>query len=480
MNCDRVLNGDDRSEDATILLGLEGSGNRERLVDAFDDGYDLCEGTDPDDVDATVDLWLVDPPTLERRREAVLEHKRRATPVFLPVLLVFPSDRVAALDPAVWEVIDGIVGTPTSPAALAANVENVLRTRALSKEVFDSRQRFESLVQTTASAILFLRPDGTIEFANAAAETMFGYEEEELLGAEITLLIPPELQDDAMGGIERFGEEPVEASDGTLESTARHRDGHEIPIQIAYGWFERDGEVYLTGIVTDTTRIRERETRLEVLNRVLRHDVRNDMNLIKGHAETAAEQRDGESVHLETIRSVASDVVRLSEQARTLDELIGEAGSPTRAIDVSALVQAKCHQFGTAHHEATITSSFPDGTDVWVEAIELIESAVDNLIENAIEHHDGAEPSVEVTVAESDDEPGWATVEIADDGPGMPPEDVRVIETNAESALEHASGLGLWLVNWIVRESEGRIEFAENDPRGSRITLFFRRAEAEG
>ena len=64
-------------------------------------------------------------------------------------------------------------------------------------------------------------------------------------------------------------------------------------------------------------------------------------------------------------------------------------------------------------------------------------------------------------------------VRVADDGPGIPAAEVNVLERGYETPLEHGSGLGLWIVNWIVTESGGGISFDENDPRGSVVTLRF-------
>ncbi|NHN43231.1 PAS domain S-box protein [Halorubellus sp. JP-L1] len=463
----------DETDDVCILLDLENRRNREEAIRHLPAESEVASSADWNAVEDEVDLWIVDAATLERRAEDVRALKERIEPLFLPVLLVFPEDRVSALDSSIWDVVDDVVTTPISPAVFEANVESALRTRRLSREALRSQQRFESLVRTTSSAIFFLSPDGDVKYANDAAESLFGYDRDELVGEEITQLIPPEHQDAAAAGIEGYGRRIApDVGGGVLESTAQRKDGDEIPIQLCYGWFEVDGRTYLTGVVTEISEIRKRETRLQVLNRVLRHDVRNDMNLILGHAETLADELDEPSPHLETIQSVAEDVVRLSDQARELDELVRKEEDATREVDVCTLVEAKCRQYSEGCPVATVASEFPDGTAFTAEAIDLIESALDNLIENAIEHNDDPEPTVTVTVRLEDaTDEEWVAVEVADDGPGLPPGDVAVVETNTVSALEHANGLGLWLVSWIVRASNGRIDFEEREPRGSRITV---------
>ncbi|WP_459987600.1 ATP-binding protein, partial [Natrinema sp. JCM 9743] len=72
------------------------------------------------------------------------------------------------------------------------------------------------------------------------------------------------------------------------------------------------------------------------------------------------------------------------------------------------------------------------------------------------------------------------TLTVADDGPGIPPEERELLEGDREiTQLRHASGLGLWLVNWVVTQAGGRLTFHDNEPRGTVVTLAIPRADAE-
>jgi signal transduction histidine kinase len=96
--------------------------------------------------------------------------------------------------------------------------------------------------------------------------------------------------------------------------------------------------------------------------------------------------------------------------------------------------------------------------------------AVDNLLENAVVHGDSLTPSVSVTVRRRETD-GTVDVVVADDGPGIPEQERQVLVDGRETPLEHGSGLGLWLVNWIVSESMGELAFDDNEPRGSVVTI---------
>jgi K+-sensing histidine kinase KdpD len=104
-----------------------------------------------------------------------------------------------------------------------------------------------------------------------------------------------------------------------------------------------------------------------------------------------------------------------------------------------------------------------------------IDAALRECLENAVVHSDRATPSIEVTAHRRATE---VVVQIADDGPGIPAMERRVLTDEAEmGALYHGSGMGLWLIAMIVQQSDGTLSFAENEPRGSVVTISLPREE---
>jgi signal transduction histidine kinase len=103
-----------------------------------------------------------------------------------------------------------------------------------------------------------------------------------------------------------------------------------------------------------------------------------------------------------------------------------------------------------------------------VSGTDSLDVAVREVLENAIEHDDSPEPVVDVTVETGADE---AVVVVADEGPGLPQQERQVLERGEESALTHSSGLGLWLVTWIVASVGGEIELGSPAASGTTIRL---------
>ncbi len=206
--------------------------------------------------------------------------------------------------------------------------------------------------------------------------------------------------------------------------------------------------------------------RLSVLNRVLRHDIRNDVNIIHGNARLIIEGTSNPEAPARTIRDKASKLHRMSESARQIESLLGREEIPRESIDVATLLRTKVRGLNRDRPHLSTQVDAPD--EMWVLANPMLESAIENVLENAVEHNDNDSPHLEARTVRTD---SAVEVRIADNGPGFPPEEVDVLEKGHETELEHASGLGLWLVNWIVTESGGEVEFRENEPEGSIVVI---------
>ena len=215
-------------------------------------------------------------------------------------------------------------------------------------------------------------------------------------------------------------------------------------------------------VLTDVTTERRRERRLSVLNRVLRHDLRSAMNVVLGHAELLADPDDED--HLAVIRDRVDDLVGVSRRARDLDRLLaGE--SPARTVDLAAVVEERLDAW-TADGRATVERSLPE-RPVVVRDDGLVGAVLDELLDNAAEHA-GPSPTVTVSVVTVE---GAALLIVSDDGPGIPESERSVLSRERETTLDHASGLGLWFITWVVSELGGDVTVRTDDGTTVTITL---------
>ena len=207
-----------------------------------------------------------------------------------------------------------------------------------------------------------------------------------------------------------------------------------------------------------------------VLNRVLRHNLRNKLSVIRGYTQLLADAADepatgslAESSVGETALDTVDSLIELSEKARKLDRIVGDDTDP-EPTDISALVGSVAGTVDDRYPEATI--EVESEAAVTARVLPSLERALTELVENAAKHG-GETPTVGVGVETA---PNGIEIRISDDGPGIAAHEVAVLEHGAETPLIHGSGLGLWLAHWIVTGHGGSIEATVSEA-GTKMTV---------
>jgi signal transduction histidine kinase len=228
------------------------------------------------------------------------------------------------------------------------------------------------------------------------------------------------------------------------------------------------GHVVSLRKVTDRNRY---EQRLEVTQRVLRHNLRNDMSVIRAHAEQLAQN--GGCPEAERIVDTTEELMNLSEKSRLITRIERRENASTVPVDVRERLLALCDRFAADHPDASVDRELPPECTAALQDPALFEIPLENVIENAIVHNDRAEPHVRVSARQAD---GVVCVQVEDNGPEIPETEFAVLESGSESSLHHGSSIGLWLAYWSVRTAGGSISF-ETGPDGNVVTLEFPVAE---
>ena len=316
-------------------------------------------------------------------------------------------------------------------------------------------------------------PNEPLVYVNDGFERVTGYDTEELLGRNCRML-QGERTDPAT--TRRFraaidAEEPVVA-----ELVNYRRDGTPFwnRVHLAPVDDETGAVTHYVGFQQDVTERKRTEQLIRVLNRVLRHNLRNDVNAFLGWTDQL-NAGDGRDVDAERrIERVAEDLLTTSERARELERYARRERTPER-LDPEALLAGVVDATRERWPAATIRLSVRTDPETGICAGAELERAVEELVENAVKHDPSAEPSVAVE-AEADGE--WVRLVVADDGPGIDGMESDVVAAGTETPLEHGSGLGLWLVNWVVTRYGGSFAIeAESDGSGTTATVRLPRIE---
>jgi PAS domain S-box-containing protein len=253
-----------------------------------------------------------------------------------------------------------------------------------------------------------------------------------------------------------------------IEWALRTASGDVVWLEVNATLTEIGGEQRVVTIARDVTGRRDREERVQVLNRVLRHNVRNDMDAVLGYTATIAEAAEDEVVreYAESVHDIANSLLELSGKARAASQMLQDNDNPENRR-VGTVLESVVADLRESHDEATIQLSAaeaPAPADTAVFRLVLSE-----LVENAVEHAgDSPEVEIETTQSTANDE---TRVTVRDDGPGIPDRVLTPFRADGESPFQHNHGIGLWLVNWGVRQLGGGIEFERPADGGTAVHI---------
>ncbi|WP_280588023.1 PAS domain-containing protein [Halorubrum sp. Boch-26] len=473
-------------------------------------------GFEPDELIGTDAFALVHPEDGERLRET-----------FAAIVAGGPEPdepleyRYATADGG-WVWLRTRVHTPASTGIDGY----VLTSRDVTSEV-ESRRRLETIASVSTDVFWMFTADWSeLLFVNDAVEQMYDISAERLERDPRTFLdsVHPEDRPYVERAMERLsaGESTlIDYRLGTADAATRWVRVPGEPV------VEDDEVVAVTGFARDVTDEYRRDRQLAVMDNLLRHTIRNDMNIVDGTAEriidrvaTAAgfapeawggdgsETSDespspsdpAELVELgaditeyaETIRRIATELLTTAEKQRGVIDLLRQRGSP-RSVEIAPVVEEAVDMvvddFGdrdeidVSYHEPTVDGLRGDGATADGEAFASVsvsyptdaqafthpelDYAIAELVENAIEHAESA-PRVRIGVTETDE-----AVEIAirDNCPPIPAEERYVITDRWEmDDLRHTGGMGLWLVYWVANRSGGDLSF-DTHSNGNVVTL---------
>ena len=345
-----------------------------------------------------------------------------------------------------------------------------------------------AILDSAVDGIIVIDAHGRIETFNRAAEQLFGYREADVVGRNVSILMPPPYRDEHDGYMTRY----LSTGNARIigigrEVAARRSDGTVFPVHLAVGEMSIDGERKFTGIVHNLSdrvhmedQLREQAAlvRLGEMAAVVAHEVKNPLAGIRGAMQIMGSRM--------TPGSGDSGVVdEIIARIDTLNDLIGDLllfarpPQPKLApVDIRALVAATVHQLhrdpalGDIHVE--IVGSAPP----IVADSELLKIVFLNLLINGA-HAMGGRGRMRVTIQASSQS---CEIAFIDDGPGIPSEIRHRIFTPFFTTKSRGTGLGLPTAKRLVEAHQGTIDVECPAAGGTRMTVRFPLAQeaAEG
>jgi PAS domain S-box-containing protein len=422
---------------ALDLLGVD---RRDDLV-----GRSIFEFIHPDDHDlARAEL------------ENVIEHKRSVGPTHIRLCRADGEVRHVQVSTAVGRFLGEDIGQ--------AVVVDITPLREVQQALRSERQFVEAALDALQDLFYVIDADGRLLRWNEAATEVTGYADAELASMDVTELFAEADTPRILASVATVLDEGAD----TIEATLVTKGGRTRPYEFRGRRLDTDDAApRVVGIGRDVSRRKERKRQLQALEQWLRHNIRNDVNVIRG---TAANIRQGliddTEAGIHRIERYADHLLDQADRERQIVEILTTSPEPT-PIDLAELVTGRVPGLRERHSDAEIDVVRADA--VRVTAIPAVAAAVDELVTNAVEYADCDSATVRISVVDDGDR---GLVRIADDGPGIPDIERNTLRLDrAIDQLHHSSGLGLLFVYWVTRLSDGELTITENETGGTTVTL---------
>ncbi|MFW5950430.1 MAG: ATP-binding protein [archaeon] len=463
---------------ARVVVRTASEGDQRQLQNWLG-ARDAYEFTTTDIRSGGYDCCILDWEALIDEQDA-LQARKRDTRIPLPVVLLVPDPRAETIlhtlrtDRRDLEtLVDEILRMPLSQVELEQRLDSVLRARNQAARLHEEHEQLHAIRdQHPGHGVVITDTEGRIEYVNRGFEQQSGYSAEDVLGENPQILNSGEHDKSFFTDLW----ETILAGEVWQDEVINERkDGERYIVdQTITPLTDPDGEIErLVAVNHEITDLREladafdeQRTQLELLNQVLRHDIRNDMHVILAWAEFLEThvESEGEEM-LDRILSSGQHVVELTDIAKTIVEgIFTDVDPQLEPVEIPSFLTQVIERRRETFDCATISVD-GDIPDVAVNANEMLSAVFRNLINNAIQHNDSDEPTVAIAADERD---GSVQIRVADNGPGIRPERrVEIFDRDVKGLDSEGTGMGLYLVDELIEMYDGSIRIEANEPRGS-------------
>lgn len=353
-----------------------------------------------------------------------------------------------------------------------------------------------AILDTAVDAIILIDENGRVETYNAAAQQLFGYPPEDIVGRPVNMLMPEPHRtrhDDYMRRYMETGEKRIIGIGRELE--AQTRDGHRVPISLAVSEIRLQGRRRFAGIIRDLSEqyavretLAEQRERLAHVGRLstmgemtasIAHEINQPLTAIAMYAQSSLKllQRDDpdldklagalEKLNTQSLRAGAI-IERIQRFARARESQRERSSLNNLLRDLVKLAEGDARL-----QDVTITFDLQDGLpDISCDPIQIQQVAL-NLIRNAIDAMKGIDcrfgNAITITSRALDD--GFVEVAVSDQGPGVSDDQVMLLFKPFHTTKKDGMGMGLSICRTIIAEHGGLLSYRKN--RGPGVTFYF-------
>lgn len=355
--------------------------------------------------------------------------------------------------------------------------------RLLSRDELEERVRrrtaaLENVMDTMVDVLMKLDAEGRIRMANQACYNILGYEEGEVIEKPVDYIFASPEQNEELSDMLTKGELLdrllTKGYVKDVEIYFTTKDGEAIPMSLSASVME-DEDGTLTGIVCVAKDISERkqaEERAEFLHSLLRHDLGNKLQVIRGNLQLLEEidLPEGMDERLEHAVNGIDEATELIQNVRMLNQLEGEIDHEPVTLNVVVKEAIDRHEDLRRQRDMEIENDVVD--PVTVEAGPILKELFSNLIENSLVHSEGSTLRLS-----ADEREETVVVTVEDDGKGIP-DDLKdkILEKGFSGTGSTGSGLGMHLAERIARTYDGDFAVEDSEMGGARFVVTLNKA----
>jgi two-component system sensor kinase FixL len=375
------------------------------------------------------------------------------------------------------------------------------RTEAAHRELAAREAHLQSILDTVPDGMIVIDEGGLVRAFNPAAERLFGWRASEIVGRNVTLLMPPPHREEHDGHLGRYystGERRVIGIGRVV--VGERKDGSTFPMELALGEMRSGDGRFFTGFVRDLTERRRTEARLQELQgelvhvsrltalgemaSALAHELNQPLTAIANYLKGSGRLLAAETIPRERLREAvdkaSAQALRAGEIIRRLRDFVSRGETERRVESLPKLIEeaAALALVGVREQGVHVKLRLcPEADRVLADRVQ-VQQVLLNLIRNAVDAMTDS-PRRELTVVSKRTEGDFVQVSVSDTGPGVGPEVADQLFQPFVTTKRTGMGVGLSISRTIIESHGGRIWFEGAPGEGAVFSFTLRSARLE-
>lgn len=356
--------------------------------------------------------------------------------------------------------------------------ETVAQARGIVQDITDQKEREQMLrqyrqaIEASEDLIIAVGTDGQYIFANSTYKEYYG--SEDVIDRPVSEVVGEETFEAA---VEQHLQTALAGESVTYERTETFPAFGQRTLSVQYTPMQDDEDLLgLVGVLRDITekktyerQLEAQRNNLEILNTIVRHDIRNELQLVQTYAEILdARAEEDTQEYVAEILEATQSAIGITQSAREITDVMLQSDVELSSMNLRTKLEGEIQRLQSSHERVIVNLDGPLDA-VEVAADEMLSSVFRNILNNAIQHNDKEIPEITVSTSVADTN---AVVHIADNGPGIPDDQKATIFEEEQIGLDSdGTGLGLYLVETLVSRYGGQVRVLDNDPEGAIFVL---------